>query len=719
MKLWHKINIWIVVLWLLKLEVFAQNQIDSLTTQLAKATGKEATDLRIALARAYLFDDSKASFRYATEGLQSAQRQKYTWGQMAARNTLGNGYLYRSAAGDVERAFEQYIQNVDASNLTQRKEYIEKAKSLNGLANIYYQWGDYTQALKDNLAALKIRERYQDERGIARSYNLMGNLYDALDDYPKAIAYYTKALNLYEKLQLKREVAGVLDNLASTLQLQVTTGNEAPNYTQAISYYRRSLRLSREIGDARAEARTYNNLGMIAYIEEDFEQALSYFSKALAIDEQLDNLQGKAATLNNIGRVLREKGELTEALSYYQQAVEAGDALSTKATLQMSFEQMAQISAALGKFEEAYEYAQLAAYFKDQIAKAAASRKVADLTSRYEIEKKQKELALQRRKATDAQLALTRQTRIVYWIVVGILLIGVIAVWQYYRNYLGKRLNKQLTLQKQEIQEKSQSLTEALEKLQTSKQAVMDSIVYARQIQDAALPRKDDLFQAFTEGFIINKPKAVVSGDFYWQAERDHKKIIVLADCTGHGVPGAFMTMMGHTLLNEIVYEQYIDNPKVILSALDSKVKQLQASSTKEVSDGMDIAIASFDFKAKQVTFAGAKSNLYQVVEGQLITHKGYRLSVGSNPYGTTKQFENQVISFQSGNVFYLFSDGFQDQFGGKVGKKFMLKRLRELLVEVHTLPMETQQIQIGKALTIWKENHAQTDDMLMIGLRI
>jgi serine phosphatase RsbU (regulator of sigma subunit) len=249
------------------------------------------------------------------------------------------------------------------------------------------------------------------------------------------------------------------------------------------------------------------------------------------------------------------------------------------------------------------------------------------------------------------------------------------------------------------------------------------SINYASRIQQAILGSKESIISNFKDSFLFLQPRDIVSGDFYWYSEvkrvHDNKnlffKVIVAADCTGHGIPGAFMTVLGNTLLDEIINENRVTKPDKILDLLDRKLRmKLQKHG---VNDGMDIAMLLFDEENRKVNFAGAHHPLYYVREGHLFQVDGSKFPIGSTQY-TKKKFENVVIDYQDDDIFYIFSDGFQDQFGGPDNQKYYKKRFREFLFKISSLPMDKQEIALKEELDRWKGNNHQTDDVLVIGIK-
>ncbi len=274
--------------------------------------------------------------------------------------------------------------------------------------------------------------------------------------------------------------------------------------------------------------------------------------------------------------------------------------------------------------------------------------------------------------------------------------------------------------------------------IEEKSQAITDSISYARRIQQAILPDTQHIFKVLPEAFILYKPKDVVSGDFYAFAEKDGKVLLAAVDCTGHGVPGAFMSMIGHNLLTEIIVGKGITQPSLVLGELNKAVrkalKQQSAAGELQSKDGMDAAIITLNLQNNTLQYAGANRPLWIIrgehpkslgetvnpaeLEKKLVDIKPTKASIG----GHTQEdiiFEHHEIPVQHGDSIYLFSDGFADQFGGPEGKKLMTKRFKEILLSLHYLDMKAQEAGLDKAFEQWKNNQEQVDDVLVMGVRI
>ena len=276
-----------------------------------------------------------------------------------------------------------------------------------------------------------------------------------------------------------------------------------------------------------------------------------------------------------------------------------------------------------------------------------------------------------------------------------------------------------------EIKRARDVLAEQSEELQELHEELKNSIRYALNIQEAIIPSSEFVISHFKDAFIFYQPKDIVSGDFYWFTHLNDDardiKIIIAADCTGHGVPGAFMTMLASSLINEIVLNQNIIEPDLLLLALDKKLTDTLKNEKKgvKINDGLDIAVLSIDMKNNLIKFASAHQPLYYIRKNKLIEIKGSKFPVGSAQYGSKKEFKLNTFSFENGDAYYIFSDGFQDQFSEKEHRKFMSRRFRELLTSVNRLPMKLQAEKIIKEFSNWKGNASQTDDVMVIGIRV
>ena len=246
---------------------------------------------------------------------------------------------------------------------------------------------------------------------------------------------------------------------------------------------------------------------------------------------------------------------------------------------------------------------------------------------------------------------------------------------------------------------------------------ITDSISYAKRLQDAILPTTEVISSSLSENFVLYTPKDIVAGDFYWLEKVGDKVLFAAADCTGHGVPGALVSVVCHNALNRAVREFSLIKPSQILDKVTDLVIETFEKSTEEVKDGMDIALCSFDMKTKEVQYAGANNSLYYIRDGAFNEIKPTKQPVGK--YDNRKDFENHILKVEIGDVFYLFTDGYPDQFGGEKGKKFKYKPFKELLAEIALEPMSIQKEKLNTSFNDWKGEYVQVDDVCVIGVRI
>lgn len=275
-----------------------------------------------------------------------------------------------------------------------------------------------------------------------------------------------------------------------------------------------------------------------------------------------------------------------------------------------------------------------------------------------------------------------------------------------------KRENKIL---EEKVEERTRELNEKNEE-------IIASITYAKRIQEAILPPRELIFKHFPNAFVLYEPKDIVSGDFYWFGVKDDLEIIAAVDCTGHGVPGAFMSMIGSNLLNQVIVENNITEPGAILTELNKRVKHAlkqEDEGSIDTSDGMDLALCAVDRKKKIVNFAGAYRPLYLVRDGDVKQYKADKAPIGGGRHTTSIDFANNQIPYEDGDMIYMFSDGFPDQFGGTRGKKFMAKRFREVLLEIGDKDMREQGERLKDVLHEWQGEYEQVDDIIVIGIKL
>ncbi len=394
----------------------------------------------------------------------------------------------------------------------------------------------------------------------------------------------------------------------------------------------------------------------------------------------------------------------------------------------------ANIAKEKGNFQEAFRFLTLSKYIADSLSKA----NIQQLSKALE-ESKNKEITPKVAADNARELFLQKQLRNVFLFFLVVIL--VIAFFLYRVNLLKDRANKRLReqnkamkLQKEEIinsQKAIEKKNRMLElqnyeitlknrEIQLQNQDVTDSISYAQRIQAAMLPSDEKMQSILPPHFVLFKPKDIVSGDFYWLHAHQGNIIVAALDCTGHGVPGAFMSLIGKQLLDDIIIQQQIIQPAQILDILHSKIRTALNQEKTGNKDGMDMAICLINPHKKVLTFAGAYNPIVLIQQHQFETYKGDNFPIGGWHFqGTERAFSQQHIDFEAGAMLYLYSDGYQDQFGGPEERKFMKSRFRKLLLEIHQKSMPEQKRILDETIENWKGIYPQVDDILVMGIKL
>jgi serine phosphatase RsbU (regulator of sigma subunit) len=268
----------------------------------------------------------------------------------------------------------------------------------------------------------------------------------------------------------------------------------------------------------------------------------------------------------------------------------------------------------------------------------------------------------------------------------------------------------------QKVAERTAEVVQKSMEIEEKNRDITASIRYAERIQRAMLPREN----SFNQTFVLYMPKDIVSGDFYWMYDNGDLQFIAACDCTGHGVPGAFMSIIGHNSLNKVVREYGITRPGSILDQLNLEVmKALTQRNEETINDGMDLTLIAFNRKEFTLEFAGAYNPLYLVRDGEVIVFKADRFPIGMSSMESKKTFVNQKVDIKSGDMIYMSSDGYADQFGSRDAKKFKSGNVKKLLAQIYMLPVEEQRRRLEKEILEWKGDLPQVDDIMFIGTKI
>ncbi len=595
--------------------------------------------------------------------------------------------------------------------------------------------------------AYYLGKKLQYNYGIAISASTIGSIYTDMGDYSKALTFFYEAIDLEKKYNYADDLGNTYSNVG------ILFGKKL-DYAKALSFYRKSAECF--IGDTLSEqlALTYNNIGSVYADKEQYDSAKVYYDKSLKIHQVNHNEDNIAEVDINLASILSKSGNHQGALEHIQKVIaywkiHPNNYNMSYANLIMGsiYFEMKDYNKSIACFNFVKTFAEPAgikeltrdAYLglsqcyemkkdnanallfhkkyslvKDSLTDELNNQQVRDLEINYETEKKNKEIELLTQRTVNQGLEADKRKVILLATLISLLGVVILSVVLYNRFRLKKKSHQELEQTNIEINNQK-SLIEIKNK------EITDSINYARRIQRVLLTSDKYISKYLNDFFILNKPKAIVSGDFYWAVEIDNSFIIVTADCTGHGVPGAFMSLLGINYLNEIVIEQKITQPDLILNALRSAIIEAlnpEGSDEAEGKDGMDLVLCKYDLATMQLTFSCANNPLWIYRQGEFMDFKADKMPVGKSPKEDVP-FNLQTIALQKGDVIYTFTDDYADQFGGPKGKKFMYKQFKDMLATNITFPMKEQKGLLVSNMLSWQGNLEQVDDILIIGIRI
>lgn len=654
------------------------------------------------LGKALYETDYKRSLDYAKKGLDLSTRLNYSKG--IAEFNFGIGSIMREK-GEYHESLDYLSKalkiNKQVGNLK------GQAEALREMGIVHKNRSEFPEAMECYFQSLKIFEQLGEKGGIASSYINIGVVYKEQNNNKEALQYYLKALELRKELGYKRGIADCYNNIGIVYK-------NLQDFPKALEYYNQCLELRKELKDRKGMSICYANLGVIHNQMKEYDKARMFIETSQEIKKELGDKKGIAINNINLGELSEMEGKPQEAIHYYNEARRIADEIGGISEARSAEKGLADAYAQLGNYKEAYEHHRLFKQFNDSIFNESNNRQLNDLKVRFEVDKKEAELkaraaAEQEKIQGIAEAEQKRQQTIIYS-VGGILLLTVC-----FTGFLFSRftiINKQkkiIEVQKEVVEEKNKQITA--------------SISYAQKIQTALLPDNSEFTNIFPQSFVLFRPKDIVSGDFYWCTSipgKPHIKLYATADCTGHGVPGGFMSMLGTSFLNEIINEKGITEPADVLNLLREKVISAlkQTGAVGESKDGMDITLLRLDENTNQLTYASANHSFYVMHANELNELKPDKMPVGYHD-GATRPFTQHTITIEKGDTIYTFTDGYADQFGGNRNKKFTYKQLKDLIAAVHDKPIDEQKHILESTLEQWQGNYEQVDDICLIAVKV
>jgi serine phosphatase RsbU (regulator of sigma subunit) len=613
-------------------------------------------------------------------------------GMSACENNLGN---IHNAAGRIRESIAAYERSIELDLLIGSAKGAAQTKM--NIAIIYMEQGDLPRALDLFFEAMAVSEKYGDKLNVANCLNNIANAYLQNRDYDLAIE------NLAKAADIQREIND-LSGLTYTYHRLGSVNLELGNHTEAEKHLRTSLFIAASIGDERNLATAENQMGNLMRMIGLPDSARHYFVSAVNRFQLIGDIRGQAMVLVKLGGFELENQRPKVALDLGRQALGINQKLESKSLYREVYDLLYQAEAALGNYREALRLLELNrmmndSLFNEQNTKEMLTRQflyeteILETLNRAELEK-QEAIRMEEGKRKDQQ----RNGLLLVLVLVSGL--GISAFRSYRRKI---RDNQIITEQKQRVEEKNRE--------------ILQSIAYARRLQEAVLPPPRVVKEFFADSFLLYLPKDIVSGDFYWMESCEGVSYFAVGDCTGHGVPGAMLSVIGLNGLNRALSELHITEPKDILEHLTSVLKTSFERSEATVRDGMDISVCALDTRTNRIVYAGANSPLWVARNGTIEVYKPDRRPVGF--HDAEKPFTQQEIQLLPGDTIYLLTDGYADQIGGPKAQKMKTKLFRERLTELSILPLPEQRQILFDEFIQWQGKAEQTDDVCVMGVRI
>jgi len=625
---------------------------------------------------------------YAMEAERISQKINFDKGLTKAVNFLGNhAFLH----GDYDNSLKYYTKAMNLAGKLNFKK--EAADMMMGIGLTYYAKADLQQSLDWHLKSLKIRESINDSLGIAASFIHLGNIYQYRKNYDKAEEVNLKALQIKRNIKDREGEIYCLGNLGSIYGTK-------KDYVPALKNFESALQISREINNTRLIASNLGNIGLVYENLGDYKKALKFMNESMSIDEKSDDKEGFATSLINIGGLYSRVGDNENAIRAYEKSLKIASEIGALDLIRIIYDALAKIYHIKNDNTRAYNYMISYSKIKDSILNIENQESLNRMQELYHSEKKDKEILQKDHEIERQELQNNRQKLMIVFAALVLILVGAFSIVLFNRFKLTQK-------QKLTIEEK-----------QTE---IMDSINYAQRIQRALLASDDLLKDNLKEHFVYFKPKAVVSGDFYWAAVENNKFYLAVCDSTGHGVPGAFMSLLNIAYLNEAIKEKKIDAPGEILNHVRKRL--IENISSEGAQDGMDGILICIDTKANdlngniKVSYSAANNAPIVIQNNKAIELKKDKMPVGKGD--NTSSFATHELILSKNDSFYLYTDGYADQFGGIKGKKFMYKELNDLLLSISSLSLKEQRDRLDMAFGTWKGSLEQIDDVCIIGIRL
>ena len=628
---------------------------------------------------------------------------------------------------------------VNIKDENERNNFLKvKAAAINNIGFYFRQKGAIALALDNFNKSLAIREQINDKKGIAECYSNLGYIYNNSGEISKALICHNTSLRIRESINDLKGQATSLNRIASIYLAQAeklsvyNTDLKLIDYkiSQAFSCYKKSLAIREKLGNKEQIAQSLNSMGIIhfsilkgIYSIPEFKDSVSnlivkcddYFNQSLDLRKTINEKQGVSECLNNIAKLYILKNDINNAKIAAIQSLEIATKIGFPELIKNAALTLNIIQDKLGNASEAYKMFKLYVLMKDSIEGSSTVQKQFE----FEFQRKLEADSLKKIKVEQivAETQLKKEKTYRIFLLIGALIIAIFGGISYNRYKISVRQNAVIVKQSEAAQvQRNQIIAKSNE--------ILSSINYAKRIQTTILPSQFKIDKFLPNSFVVFLPKDIVSGDFYWiESNKVDSDLVFVAacDCTGHGVPGAMVSVVCHTELNKALKEDMQTNAAKILDHTDEGVVYRFSKNNQEndmIKDGMDVSLVVLNKKTNEISWAGANNPIWIIkANGDFFELKGDKQPIGR--IENKQPFTEHKIQLQQNDTVYLFTDGYADQFGGELGKKLSRSKFKQLLLEIYHLPLATQKTEIEKYFTNYKGKEQQVDDVCIVGFKV
>lgn len=562
--------------------------------------------------------------------------------------------------------------------------------------------GDIPGALDYFHQSLKIQEQIGDKWGQSYSLNNIGYMYSSQKQFLKALEYYIKGYTLQKEINDLHGQAQSLSNIGNVY-------DRSNSLKKALYYYFKGLNIRRTIRDKHGIGYSLQNIGTVYFNQKNYFSALYYFTKSLEIRREIDDTQGISYALCNMAKIYLEENQMSLAQKYALESLEMSQKMGYPENISTAATILEDIYLKEEKYNKAHEMLKLAVKMRDSISNDETHKSTLKKQLQYEYEKREVVSKAEQEKRELTYQATSKQQKIIIIAsIAGLILCLLFGIFIYNRFKVTQRQNIIIQEQKKVVEEQKHIV-------ETHQKEVVDSINYAKRIQYALLANDDLLKRNLNTHFILFKPKDIVSGDFYWATEHEDNFYIAVCDSTGHGVPGAFMSLLSIGFLSEAIKEKNIKEPNKVFDYVRKRL--IESITSENQKDGFDGILLRIQKSTNTFTYSASNNHPVVISNNEMIHLECDKMPVGKGE--KSDPFTLYTMNVAKGDSIYLYTDGYADQFGGPKGKKFKYRPLNELILSVSTTALSNQKEILNTTFVSWQGKLEQVDDVLIMGIKI